>query len=239
MLGWCLVFSSTVLVALAPTEPVDDLQPQIDPEPKAFLSAWADSQYAAACTHLDGLKPEQTAYLKAHPEVRQLAASARARCVSEALAQQDLATAQRHIQAMVVLDVDEPLEAAQRKLAGWKALQAARRGAVEQAVGFADDLPSPLWPQGLDAELLSGALQALRDRELVVASGALRVLEAKSPEVFGLDELRTSLWWATEGGRVAFFIALGAFLLLLALTARSLLQTRRRAKALLQAESGM
>jgi hypothetical protein len=82
-------------------------------------------------------------------------------------------------------------------------------------------------------------MKALRDRDLVVASGGLRILEAKSPEVFGLDELRTSLWWATEGGHVAFLIALGAFLLLLALTARSLLQTRRRTKALLQAESGM
>ena len=199
----------------------------------AFLQAWASSDYTLACAHLDGLSVPLVG-----TDVLDTAAKARQRCGTDALAKGALAEAEHQLKALENLGADAAIsEALAAAIRGWRSLGAARDKQLGRALSDASNLELAHWPKGLDTALLRLGKEALRRRELRQAKATLVLLESQAPATFGLKDLRQDIWWATEGGRIAFRVALISFLLLLALTARSLLRTRRRAKALLQAES--
>jgi hypothetical protein len=220
MLVWSFVLFSVV------AEPaVAGAQPD-------FLSAWAKSDYQTACTQLDQNQTPLTDY-----KWLETAAKVRVRCGKDALATGDLKKAQHQRQTCLDLDIDDSLCLELRQLVdGWEALNSARKGALGTALTSASGVPIDHWPKGLPVELLRGGREAVKKQRFNDAEATLLLLEAQAPKTFGLAELRNSIWWATKGGTIAFRIALVAFLLLLALTARSLLRTRRRTKALLSAE---
>ena len=200
--------------------------------PSEFLRAWSASDFAAACRHLDaGEKPLIDAQWRA------LAVSARMRCGKDALAQGRWLEARAHQRACAELNSSpERCVELGEMIQGWEALMAARQGTLRSAVEKATQVPSERWPSALPVELLRMGGDALRKRQVEEAQATVTLLEARAPDTFGLAELRSALWWATQGTVVAFRIALAGFMLLLALTLRSLLRTRRRAKVLLGAE---
>jgi hypothetical protein len=220
MLVWSLILFSVV------SEPtVLAAQPE-------FLSSWAKSDYQTACAQLD---QNQIPLIQA--DWLETASKLRVRCGKEALGVGKLKQAHRQLQSCLELDIDDSKCLELRQLIdGWEALTSARKGRLGPALTSASGVPRDHWPKGLPVELLRGGQEALKNKRLQDAEAALSLLEAQAPQTFGLSELRSSIWWATKGGAVAFRIALIAFVLLLALTARSLLHTRRRTKALLSAE---
>jgi hypothetical protein len=213
-----------VSVLLLSAEPVSE---------PTFVEYWAQSDYEAACLALDQQKiaPSLSNELL-------IAARARNRCAAMALAAGQLDKAEGQLEELK--DYGVLVAEAQvlgERLSGARGLVAARRGALSLALDYADRARSELWPVGLNTELLRQARLALKKREPKQAQRVVVLLRSKAPTTFTLDDLERQLWWAQRGGVVAFRIALAAFLLLLALTARSLLRTRRRTRALLRPET--
>ncbi len=201
------------------------------PQPE-FLSAWAQSDYHKACTLLD-----QDQQPLVDSNWRSTAVKARVLCGKDDLAGGRIKRAKHHNQACSALNIDEGrCQELSQLIDGWEALVAVRRGTLGPAVIKATQVASEHWPKDLPVELLRSGGHAIKEHRVAEAQATLSLLEARAPDTFGLSELRSSIWWATKGATVAFRIALVGFMLLLALTLRSLLRTRRRAKALLEAE---
>ena len=208
----------------------------IDPAPAVpqpeFLSAWAQSDYQRSCLLLD-----QSTQPLVDSSWRSIAVKARTRCGKDYLARGRVKLAKQQYQACLALNIDESrCQELGQLIDGWEALVAVRKGTLGPAVIKATGVASEHWPKDLPVELLRSGGHAIKEHRVAEAQATLSLLEARAPETFGLSELRSSIWWATKGATVAFRIALIAFMLLLALTLRSLLRTRRRAKALLEAE---
>ena len=208
----------------------------LDPAPAAaqpeFLSAWAQSDYQKACTLLD-----QAQQPLVDSNWRSIAVKARVLCGKDDLAGGRVKRAKHHHTACLDLSIEEQrCQELGQLIDGWEALVAVRRGTLGPAVVKATQVASEHWPKDLPVELLRSGGHAIKKHRVAEAQATLSLLEARAPDTFGLSELRSSIWWATKGATVAFRIALVGFMLLLALTLRSLVRTRRRAKALLEAE---
>jgi hypothetical protein len=198
-----------------------------------FVEHWSHSDYEAACLALDQQKTAPTL-----SNELLIAARARKRCAATALAAGQLDNAAGQIEELEDYGVlVAEAQVLSERLSGARGLIAARRGALPLALDYGARVRAELWPIGLNTELLRQARAAMQKRELKSAGRVLELLRSKAPETFALDDLERQLWWAQRGGVVAFRVALGAFLLLLALTARSLLRTRRRTRALLRQET--
>lgn len=198
-----------------------------------FVEHWAHSDYEAACLALDRQK---TAPSLSNELL--IAARARSRCAATALAQGELDKAEGQLEELKDYGVlESEAQVLSERLSGARGLIAARRGELLLALDYADRVRAELWPKGLNTELLRQAREALQKRDTKHAQRTLVLLRSNAATTFALDDLERQLWWAKKGGVVAFRVALAAFLLLLALTARSLLRTRRRTRALLRQET--
>ena len=221
------MLSSFLFIALAATAAPSS-------ETEAFRRAWASSDYQAACRALEATPQLET------EELRSMAEKALARCANEAIAAGRIDIAEAQFEAVELRGLSgEASSAASAALVGWRALQHASKNQLKAALPAARSLPPKYWPRGLDTALLSAAQQALAEDDLPAVKSTVDLLQARQPSPFGIDELKRGLWWATEGERVAFIIALLAFGLLLALTMRSLLRTRRRTRAMLRTEESL
>ena len=219
MIIWSWIFAATIDPALTAAQP-------------EFLSAWAPSDYQRACTLLD--QAQQPLVDAQH---RSIAVKARVRCGKDRLAGGRVKQAKHEYVACRALTIDsERCQELGQLIDGWEALVAVRRGTLGPAVVKATQVASQHWPKDLPMELLRSGGHAIKEHRVAEAQATLSLLEARAPDTFGLSDLRSSIWWATKGATVAFRIALVGFMLLLALTLRSLVRTRRRAKALLEAE---